>query len=94
MKGILYFCIIAYGFGSLTWSNFEKGSYPHRAFIPSVIAIGLGVGLYVVILTRLLDTCFLNYYSPQDYDAERVFFPSEYDRLNPVTRAKGVRRYL
>lgn len=93
MKNILYFCIIAYGFGSLTWSNFYINAGPHRAFIPSVIAIALGVIFIGVILSEVIDYSFRNNYSPKIYDNERMFFPSEYDRLNPTTRARGVKRY-
>ena len=94
VKYLLYFSIIAYGFGSLTWSNFLPNSYPHRAFIPSVIAIVSGVLLYIAIFFDAPMWCYPNYYVPKDYDEERVFFPSEYDRLNPATRARGVRRFL
>jgi hypothetical protein len=67
MKNVLYFCFISYGLGNLTWSNFFKNSYPHRAFIPSVIAIGLGVILYVVLNTKIINVLFLNQYAPQYY---------------------------
>ena len=51
MKNILYFCVIAHGFGSLTWTNFYINAGPTIAFIPAVIVIGLGVILYGVILS-------------------------------------------
>ena len=76
MKNILYFCIIAYALGSLTWTNFYINAGPHRAFIPSVIVIGLAVIFYSIVLFEVIDICFRDQYAPKSYDHKRMFFPS------------------
>lgn len=91
MFQIIYMGPILYSLGSLTWSNFFPEGTPKSALLPNLVALGISC-LIFIIPTNLIMSCFFDEEKAVAtfYDKERIFFPSEYDRLNPDTYEKGI----
>ena len=81
------FCPIIYSLGSLTWANFSPEGSPASALLPNLIALGISCILFVLPYKTLIKTCGTEkIIKEQLYDEERVFLPSDYDMLNPITQ--------
>lgn len=91
LNKILYFCICAYALGSLTWTNFLKNE--QSVLVPNLISLGLGVLVYLLPFGSIIDCVKKEELRPLLYDNERLFFVSEYDRLNPHTREQGIANF-
>ena len=95
MSQIILLGGILYSLGSLTWSNFFPEGIPKYALLPNLIALGISVLMALIPYRAFLASCF-------DDDGQichefkkcRMILPSEYDRLNPVTSAKGFEDYM
>jgi|JI6StandDraft_1071083.scaffolds.fasta_scaffold16528_3 hypothetical protein len=62
----------------------EKSQY---TLVPNLISLGIGVLVMIVPLGAIID-CIKKeeQHRPLSYADERLFFVSEYERLNPHTR--------
>ena len=80
---------IVYSFGSLTWSNFSPNGIPPEAIVPNLIALAIGVLLFAVPFNSIIIGLCLKETTlkPTNFSDERIFMPSEYDRVNPSTQA-------
>lgn len=79
---------IVYSFGSLTWANFSPNGIPPEAIVPNLIALGLSVILFIIPFNSIIVGLCMSESAekPTLFDDDRIFMPSEYDRLNPDTQ--------
>lgn len=89
---LIFMGSIIYSLGSMTWSNLAPGGIPPEAIIPNLVALGISIILFILPMnTIIMGSCFSdNYEKCKEYKDERIFFPSEYDRLNPSTQEEGI----
>lgn len=91
---------LLFSFGNITWSNLDVLSgnpddNPYKPLVPNLVAISLSaLLLFVPVNTIIIGCCFeLEGKKKTLYKKDRIFFPSEYDRLNPATAEEGVKDY-
>ena len=79
---------IFYALGSLCWTAFFPGAIPANALVPNLIALGFGALLFIFPFNALYRCIFSDDADKElKYKECRIYLPSEYDRLNPVTAA-------
>jgi hypothetical protein len=92
MHQFIYIGGAAYALGSLTWAVFLSDKNFRDSMVANLVAAGLGL----VIFLFPYET-FVSYKEntnlKKSYSDRRVYFPAEYDRLNPVTKKEGIREY-
>ena len=89
---MIYLGAVAYALGSLTWSSFLRQENFRNSLVPNLISAGLGLLIFVFPYESVVDYK-ENVNSKMTYDSRRIYFPAEYDRLNPVTKKEGVKEY-
>lgn len=92
MYQMVYLGAVAYALGSLTWSNFLKHESFRNSLVPNLISAGLGLLIFIFPYESTVSYK-ENANSKMTYDSRRIYFPAEYDRLNPVTKKEGVKEY-
>lgn len=92
---IIYLGPVLFCLGNLTWANFDEDGGPKRALLPNLIALGFAcLNYFVPVNTIIIGCCFEDVITKLTYyDRERIYFPSEYDRVNPATREEGVKDF-
>lgn len=85
-----------YAIGSFCWTIFFPGAIPSSALIPNIIALVIGVVLFFFPFTTINGYLFSDDDDLKEliYEDNRIYLPSEYDRLNPTTAEKGLQDYL
>ena len=95
MNSLFYLSIIAFGLGSLTWTNFLPDTDgPRYTLAPNILSILIGVSLYFITFSDMTDIVIEERYASLGYEKERLFLPSEYDRVNPNTRSEGIKSFI
>jgi hypothetical protein len=87
---------LIYSLGSLTWSNFDPAGIPKEALLPNIIAAVFAGLLLVLPITPIILSCCIDANAVvklTNYEDDRLFFPSEYDRVNPSTSLEGISDY-
>jgi hypothetical protein len=92
---LISFGPIVYSFGSLTWANFSPNGIPPEAIVPNLVALGLSFLLFILPFNSIIiGACMSDSAEkPTIFEEDRIFMPSEYDRLNPDTQTKGFEDY-
>ncbi len=91
---MIYFGAIAYTLGSLTWSNFIPQSPFNSALPPNIVAGSFALIIFLLPYETIFRKIFKSKRMPQVFYADdRIYFTSEYDRLNPSTSEAGIRDY-
>lgn len=86
LSQVVYFGAIAYTLGSMTWSNFLPSSEFKAALLPNLFALSAAVIIFLLPYESLFNKIFKSKAMPElNYADNRIFFTSEYDRLNPST---------
>jgi hypothetical protein len=95
MSQMIYFGTIAYSLGSLTWANFlPQTNTFDQSVLPNLLSVSVGTLIFVLPYEMIFRKIFKNKRMPEvSYLANRIFFTSEYDRLNPSTSEAGIREY-
>lgn len=86
---------LIYSLGSLTWSNFDPNGIPKEALLPNIIAAVLSGLLLVLPINTIILACVGDNENVKvtQYEEDRLFFPTEYDRINPSTAIQGINEY-
>lgn len=92
---IIFLGPLIYSLGSMTWSNLAPNGIPPEAILPNLVAVGMSIIVFLIPMNTIIyGSCFSsNYQTVKKYHDERIFFPSEYDRLNPSTQKEGIEEY-
>lgn len=91
---VLDFTVCAYAFGSLTWTNFLYTPNRTFALVPNILSLCVGLLLYIIPYNRIIDYMKQEKARGMQYQSWRIFFTTEYERLNPHTREEGNQKYL
>lgn len=89
---MLYLGAGFYALGSLTWSAFVNDDSFRNALLPNLIAAGIGILIFLFPYGIFVDNTEI-YSKKKSYINRRIYFSSEYDRLNPSTAEKAVLEY-
>lgn len=92
MYQLIYFGGATYALGSLTWAVFLNDQSFRNSLVANLVAAGLGLVIFIFPYEAFVDYK-ENSNSKKTYWDRRIYFPAEYDRLNPVTKQEGVREY-
>jgi hypothetical protein len=91
---VVYFGAVAYTLGSMTWANFLEGSQFKAALLPNLLALSAAVLIFLLPYESLFSRVFKSKAMPElIYSDNRIFFTSEYDRLNPSSAEEGLKEY-
>lgn len=94
MSQMIYFGTIAFSLGSMTWANFLPTSQFREALLPNLFSLSMGFIIFIVPYESIFRKVFKNKRMPEVFYADnRIFFTSEYDRLNPSTSESGIKEY-
>jgi hypothetical protein len=89
---MLYLGASFYALGSLTWSAFVPDDSFRNSLIPNLIAAGIAILIFFFPYGIFVDnTEYFN--KKKNYIDRRIYFSSEYDRLNPTTAENAVSDY-
>lgn len=87
---------LIYSLGSLTWANFDPDGIPKEAILPNILAVIFSVLLLILPINPIILACCFDanaVVKMTRYEDDRLFFPTEYDRANPVTALEGISEY-
>lgn len=87
---------LIYSLGSLTWSNFDPNGIPPEAIVPNLLAVLFSVLLIIVPINPIILSCCIDENAVvkcTQYEDDRLFFPTEYDRINPSTAEQGISEF-
>lgn len=87
---------LIYSLGSLTWSNLDPNGIPPEALIPNLVAVAFSSLLIVMPMNPIIESCCFDddrVVKVTNYEDDRIFFPSDYDRVNPNTALEGIEDY-
>lgn len=95
MSQMIYFGTISFSLGSLTWANFlPQINTFEQSIPPNLLSASVAFFIFVMPYEIIFRKIFSNKRMPEvSYRANRVFFTSEYDRLNPSTAESGIKEY-
>lgn len=84
-----------FSIGNLTWSNLLQGGFPDIAIVPNIISLCFAVIIWLLPYKVIFALVFEGIY-PKDlqFEENRIYLSSEYDRLNPSTSADAVNAYV
>lgn len=89
---MLYLGAAFYALGSLTWSAFLPDTSFRNSLVPNLIAAGIAIIVFFFPYGIFVDNID-HFQKKKNYMDRRVYFSSEYDRLNPTTAEKAVYEY-
>jgi hypothetical protein len=84
---------LIYSFGSLTWANFDPNGIPPEAIVPNLLAVLFSVLVIILPMNTFIEGFCTNENTVvklTNYDNDRMFFSSEYDRVNPTTSRDAI----
>ena len=93
MYTLIYLGPLFFSLGNFCWSHFFEDGFISIApnLIASIIAFIIFLIPYRFIVIRCMGE---NVEDNMFYEENRIFFPSEYDRLNPETSKAAVEEYI
>jgi hypothetical protein len=94
MYQLIYLGPVFYTVGSFCWSHFFKDDW--IGYAPNLTAGILSVIIFMLPYRRIVKKS-MHTEDPEqmsDFNQDRVFLPSEYDRLNPATSEQAVEDYM
>ena len=77
--------------GNLTWSWFLPDQGFRNALLPNLITLGLALIIFIFPYEKIVTV--KAFREEKDYFEKRIYFPSEYDRLNPATSRQAIEDY-
>ena len=100
MYQLIYLGPLFFSLGNFTWSHFlneEEHSYeadPER-LIPNIIAVGLSAVIFLLPYRLIFEFVFSDEIELEmEYENNKIYLPSEYDRLNPSTSEKAIKAHM
>ena len=88
---LVFFGAVAFALGNLTWAWFLPDPSFRNALVPNLISLGLSLIILIFPYEKVLTKKQVP--EDKDYFEKRIYFPSEYDRLNPSTSKQGIEEY-
>ena len=85
---LIFFGAVAFALGNLTWSWFLPDKGFRNALTPNLITLGISLIIFIFPYEKLVKIEAIR--EEKDYHEKRIYFPSEYDRLNPSTAREAI----
>jgi hypothetical protein len=93
MYQLIYLGPAFYTLGSFCWSHFFNPGF--ISYVPNLLAAVTSILILATPYHKLALICFDQKYEEERFfGKDRIFLPSEYDRLNPATSENGIKDYL
>lgn len=100
MSQLIYSGPLLYTIGNLAWSYFLLPPTPTTSafqviFLPNILCVGLSIGVMLIPYETIFRRIIKKHRMPKlSYEESRIYFTTEYDRMNPSTSESGIKEYI